>query len=99
MRTKKEVDGVIRSYTANLSMIRKMGGPGAKEHEDLYLVMIRILLWVVDGKGQFKVQDHYIDGQPHCLSVSKIVKDDPWGVTESDIERLTEEIGGYNEEY
>ena len=98
MRTKKEVEGVIRSYTANIAAIRKLGGLGSEEHEGSYMVMIRILLWAIGGKGQFKVQDHYIDGQPHCLSVSKIVKEDPWGVTERDIEQLTKEIGGYNEE-
>tara|TARA_Y100000034_G_scaffold73002_1_gene87956 strand:- start:45 stop:344 length:300 start_codon:yes stop_codon:yes gene_type:complete len=99
MRTKKEVEGVIRSYTANIAAIRKLGGLGSEEHEGSYMVMIRILLWVIGGKGQFKVQDHYIDGQPHCLSFGKIDPEDRYSVVEKDIERLTEEIGGYNEEY
>jgi|TARA_Y100000310_G_C20584050_1_gene764502 hypothetical protein len=93
MRTKKDIQGVIRSYTANAVSVTKIGGFNSNNHMETYLAMIKILLWVIEEKGGYDVPEHYLEGDPHCLFHGpEKDKEKTLSVTEEDIVSFTEQM-------
>ena len=81
MKTRKQIEGVIKSYKYNLIQTRKLYGHYS-EREDFFKGGIKMLLWVLKEDGGLKIPEHYEEGAAHSVRDESV----------NDVAFLTDEI-------
>ena len=66
MKTRKQIEGVIKSYKYNLIQTRKLYGHHS-EREDFFKGGVKMLLWVLKEDGGLKIPEHYEEGMAHSI--------------------------------
>ena len=83
MKTRRQIEGVIKSYKYNLLQTRELYGHHS-EREDFFKGGIKMLLWVLKEDGGLKIPEHYEEGMAH--SVRDRLDDDVADITDEIIE-------------
>ena len=81
MKTRKQIEGVIKSYKYNLLQTRELYGHNS-ERADFFKNGIKMLLWVLKEDGALKIPKHYEEGMAHSIRAR----------FDDDVANLTDEI-------
>ena len=71
MKTKKQIEGLIKVMKYNCCLSRKMLW-ATPELEKGFMDIIKTLLWVIEDKNGSDIPEHYERGEGHSVEIANI---------------------------